>query len=314
MKVKPDTVYNIFLIAICTCLTLSNLQAQSLEPFEVNDDWVGKIREAAPSSPTVKPLEKRRMLVFSLHTGFYHWSIPHVNQVIKVLGEKSGAFDVELTTDVRKFSSKSLEAYDAVLLNNACSIGPRRDLILDALEKDERLSQKEREELAAKLEASLIEYVSNGGGLMLVHGSIVMQNNSEAFSDMAGGSFDYHPPQQEMTLELFDPDHPLVSAFNGATFTHVDEPYMFKNAYDEKNFRPLLYFDATRITDKREEVEGNISYVSWIKRHGKGRVFYVSPAHNAQSLEDPRMLKFYLDGAQYVLGDLTCDDSPAELK
>jgi hypothetical protein len=39
-------------------------------------------------------------------------------------------------------------------------------------------------------------------------------------------------------------------------------------------------------------------------------VFYVSPSHNAQSFEDKRLLKFFLDGAQYVLGDLECDDVP----
>ncbi|MEM9326907.1 MAG: hypothetical protein AAGA85_14670, partial [Bacteroidota bacterium] len=74
-----------------------------------------------------------------------------------------------------------------------------------------------------------------------------------------------------------------------------------------------LYFESSKLTNKKKPIEENIKYVSWIKRHGEGRVFYVSPSHNAQTMEDPRMLKFYLDGAQYVLGDLICDDSPAEL-
>ncbi|NOR75818.1 MAG: ThuA domain-containing protein, partial [Draconibacterium sp.] len=56
-----------------------------------------------------------------------------------------------------------------------------------------------------------------------------------------------------------------------------------------------------------------IKYVSWIKRHGKGRVFFVSPSHNAQSFEDVRLLKFYLDGIQYVTGDFKCDDTPIKL-
>ena len=70
--------------------------------------------------------------------------------------------------------------------------------------------------------------------------------------------------------------------------------------------------DTSKLTQKIKEIDEKIKYVSWIKRCGKGRVFYVSPSHNAQSFEDSRLLKFYLDGAQYVLGDLKCDDSPAK--
>ena len=58
-----------------------------------------------------------------------------------------------------------------------------------------------------------------------------MQNNSLDFSEMVGGSFDFHPLQQEINVKLFDPKHPLVTSFEGKGFTHYDEPYFFKNAY-----------------------------------------------------------------------------------
>jgi type 1 glutamine amidotransferase len=149
---------------------------------------------------------------------------------------------------------------------------------------------------------------------MLLHGAIVVQNNSRAFSEMTGGSFDYHPKQQRMHVKEVDRKHPLVKAFKGNGFTHVDEPYFFKNAYFEYNFRPLLYIEVDKLEDVRKAVDSNINYVSWIKRHGKGRVFYSSPSHNAQSLDNPELLQFYLDGMQYVVGDLKCDDSPISNK
>jgi type 1 glutamine amidotransferase len=161
---------------------------------------------------------------------------------------------------------------------------------------------------------NLLKYVKRGGGLMVVHGAIVMQNNSIPFSEMVGGSFDYHPPQQEVVLELAEPNHPMLKAFAGKPFVHIDEPYLFNKAYAKKNFRPLLYMETSKLTKnkKHKDFDENIKYVSWIKKHGKGRVFYVSPSHNAQSFEDSRLLKYYLDGVQYVLGDLKCDDSPAK--
>ena len=60
---------------------------------------------------------------------------------------------------------------------------------------------------------------------------------------------------------------------------------------------------------RQKQVEADVRYTAWIKKHGKGRVFYCSPSHNAQSFEDARMVRFLLDGIQYTLGDLKCDDS-----
>ena len=143
-----------------------------------------------------------------------------------------------------------------------------------------------------------------------MHGAITVQNNSKEFSKMTGGSFDYHPKQQEMHLKEVDANHPMVQAFKGKGFTHVDEPYFFNNAYSDYNFRPLLYIEADKLEGTKKEVTDNTIYVSWIKRHGKGRVFYSSPSHNAQSMDNPELLQFFLDGMQYVVGDLKCDDSP----
>ncbi|CAZ97190.1 ThuA domain-containing protein [Zobellia galactanivorans] len=113
-----------------------------------------------------------------------------------------------------------------------------------------------------------------------------------------------------MHVKEVDPKHPLVQAFKGNGLTHVDEPYFFNNAYFDYNFRPLLYIEIDKLEGMKKEVDEKVNYVSWIKRHGKGRVFYSSPSHNAQSLDHPELLQFFLDGLQYVVGDLKCDDSP----
>ena len=300
------------LISISIILLAFSTKAQQKE-FVCTNEWVQKIEKLAPAKAEVQPKKQHKVLVFSLFTGYNHWVIPHTNEVMKVLGEKTGAFDVEVSTDIYKFEKKNLKNYDAVVLNSTCSAGQRRNLFLDVLDKDEKLTDEQRKSKAAELEENLINYVKKGGGLMVIHGAIVMQNNSMPFSEMVGGSFDYHPVQQEITLELCEPNHPLVKAFEGKSFVHTDEPYLFNKAYAKKNFRPLLYMDTSKLTKKNKEIDEQIKYVSWIKKYGKGRVFYVSPSHNAQSFENSKLLKFFLDGAQYVLGDLKCDDSPAKL-
>ena len=149
---------------------------------------------------------------------------------------------------------------------------------------------------------------------MIMHGAITVQNNSAEFSKMTGGSFDYHPKQQEMHVKEVDANHPLVQAFKGDGFTHIDEPYFFKNAYFDYNFRPLLYIELDQLEGLQHPVDQKVTYVAWIKKYGKGRVFYSMPSHNAQSLENPELLQFFLDGMQYVVGDLKVDDSPMEIK
>ncbi|HET8737003.1 MAG TPA: ThuA domain-containing protein [Pricia sp.] len=302
---KPFLV--VFLITVTTTF------AQQREPFEITDEWLAKIESLAPAEPSVKNVEKKKVLVFSKATGFHHWCIPHNNAMLKILAEKSKAFEIHIGYDIEKFEKNNLKKYDAVVLNNSNPKGPERNLFADLLKENTSFTDEEIQTKAADYEKNLIDYVANGGGLMLLHGAIVVQNNSPEFSKMTGGSFDYHPKQQKMHVKEVDSDHRLVQAFKGNGLTHVDEPYFFKNSYFEYNFRPLLYIEVDQLEGVKHQVENNVNYVSWIKKHGKGRVFYSSPSHNAQSLENPELLQFFLDGMQYVVGDLKCDDSPIKI-
>ena len=284
--------------------------AQQIEEFKITEEWLAKIEQMAPSETTVKNVSKKKVLVFSKATGFDHWTIPHNVEMLKILGKKSNAFEVHIGYDIESFDKKNLKKYDAVVFNNCNPAGPKRDLFWDLLQKNTNLPDEEITALSKQYETNLLDYVAKGGGLMILHGAITVQNNSKEFSKMTGGSFDYHPKPQEMHVKEVDTNHPLVQAFKGNGLTHVDEPYFFNNAYFDYNFRPLLYIEIDKLEGMRKEVDEKINYVSWIKRHGKGRVFYSSPSHNAQSLDHPELLQFFLDGMQYVVGDLKCDDSP----
>ncbi|MCM4162517.1 MULTISPECIES: ThuA domain-containing protein [unclassified Arenibacter] len=297
---------------LITFLFIGTLSAQGLQEFPISEQWLAKITSLAPTAPRVKA-DVKKIMVFSQHTGFDHWTTPHNNEMLKILATKSGAFQITIAKDIASFDKRNLKQFDAVILNNSNPAGPKRDLFWDLLKKNSNLDDRRIAELAAQYERNLMDYVSKGGGLMILHGAITVQNNSKEFSKMVGGSFDYHPKQQEMHLKEVNPDHPMVRAFKGKGLTHVDEPYFFNNAYSDYNFRPLLYIEADKLEGLRKEVSDNTIYVSWIKRHGKGRVFYTSPSHNAQSMDNPELLQFFLDGMQYVTGDLKCDDSPIKI-
>ena len=232
------------LLVLMMLINTTNLWAQGQKPIKLTDTWKAEIKALAPDAPRVEPGKKHKVLLFSLFTGFNHWVTPHTDAVIEILSEKTGVCEVYQTKDVAWFTPDWLKYFDAVILNNNCSIGPKRDLFYDALKKA-GLPEDQCSAKAAELEKNLIDYVAQGHGLLSLHGAIVMQNNSMAFSEMMGGSFDYHPAQQPVRLELVDASHPLVQAFDGNPFIHVDEPYLFKNAYAKLNFRPLLSMDLS---------------------------------------------------------------------
>ena len=50
--------------------------------------------------------------------------------------------------------------------------------------------------------------------------------------------------------------------------------------------------------------------MSWIRRHGKGRVFYTGLGHGPDVFSNARVLEHLLAGIQYALGDLAADDAP----
>ncbi len=299
-----------FTSILLTLLLYVSGHTQSMQEIKITEEWLSKIEKLAPSETTVKNVGKKKVLVFSKATGFDHWTIPHNAEMLKILGKKTNAFEIHIKYDLEQFEKKNLKQYDAVVFNNCNPSGPDRDLFADLLRQNTSLSDMEIKKMAPKYESNMLNYVRKGGGLMILHGAITVQNNSLEFSKMTGGSFDYHPKQQEIHVKEVDLNHPLVKAFNGKGLTHFDEPYFFKNAYSDYNFHPLLYMEVDKLEGLKEAVDEKVIYLSWIKRYGKGRVFYSSPSHNAHSMEQAGLLQFFLDGLQYITGDLECDDSP----
>ena len=292
-----------------------SLRSQSLPEVKLDNSWLVKIHELAPDAPSFPITKKKNILVFSLHTGFDHWVIPHTEEMLKIISEKSGAFLVTGSKDISMFETKNLREFDAVILNNTCSKSDHRNLFWDKLRADSDADSAQLMKKALEMESNLIQYVEKGGGLMVVHGGVTTLNKSRAFSRLVGASFDYHPPQQPIQVRLVDPAHPLVQSFPKEGFNHVDEPYFYNNAYSDLDFRPLLYFNNTEITDQRKNElrsEGK-TYLAWIRSQGKGKVMFCSPSHNAQSFENSDILTFFLNGLQYVVGDVDCDDSPINL-
>ena len=212
-------------------LFLSQLTlGQDLEIVPLNEAWKQKIQDLAPKQTRFPSSSPKKILLFSLHTGFEHWVIPHTAEVIQILGSNTKQFDVVASKDIQQFEKANLAEYDAIILNNTCSKPDHRHLFWDQLRAESTADSALLMAKAQGFESNVLEFVKKGGGLLLLHGGITTLNNSQKFSELVGASFDYHPPQQSIQVKLEDPSHPLVAAFPKEGFSHVDEPYFYKNA------------------------------------------------------------------------------------
>ena len=72
----------------------------------------------------------------------------------------------------------------------------------------------------------------------------------------------------------------------------------------------LLSLDGSKMNLKRNDGRKEFYPISWVSPYGKGRTFYCSLGHRNEIYYNPLVLKHYLAGFQYALGDLDGDGSP----
>ena len=188
-----------------------------------------------------------------------------------------------------------LRRFDAVFLNN--TIG---DIFSTAAVRD-----------------GFASYIAGGGGLIGNHATTVTATDWKEFGDILGGRGASHRMTDErVSITVEDSANPITRVFGAGPFEYADEFFRFQPPYSRENVRVLLSVDPIRTNLNQGRCFGrcyrddNDYPVAWIKRYGKGRVFYTTLGHNPYVFEDSKMLAFFLAGIQYALGDLTADDTP----
>jgi type 1 glutamine amidotransferase len=261
-------------------------EARGKAPSEAD---IKKLAEGIPTKATAKPKCERKMLVLNLCHDFYHNSIPLIDAALVMMGEKTGAYKATISSDLKDLNAENLKQYDAICLNNTTQL---------KIEDDQK--------------AALLDFVKSGKGLIGIHAA------SDNFADwpegaaMVGGLFDGHPWGGGGTwaVKIDEPNHPLNKSFGGKGFMCKEEIYKIKGAYSRDKMRVLVTLDMEHGVNKMGREDGD-NAISWIQPVEKGRSFYSSFGHNNAVVQTPSILQHWLDGFQYALGDLKCDDSPS---
>jgi type 1 glutamine amidotransferase len=139
------------------------------------------------------------------------------------------------------------------------------------------------------------------------------------FDKLIGGFFKFHwSDPQLITVKIDDPKSPLTAMFHGQEFEIHDETYTFgMDTWSRQNLHILTSIDYDKMSDadkaKEDYPRADHDYgLSWIRREGKGRVFYEAHGHSERVYAIKPMLEHVLAGMQYALGDLKADDTPSK--
>lgn len=276
------------------------------QTIAVKEEAIAKIAAALPANAPAKPAKVRKVLVFSKTAGFRHGSIGVGAVSLTELGKKTGAFEVTHSEDESVFENDSLSEFDAVImLNTTGEIFRPKDWPGDKTE------QKKAQDREARLKGNLLAFVREGKGLAGMHSATDTYKKWKEYNDMMGGAFVSHPWHKKVPLKNLDPRSPVNAAFSAEGFEVTDEIYQFRDDTALRgDRRMLLELDADKM-DLSKGSRGDRGYpVSWIDTYGRGRVFYCSLGHRDEIFWNPAVLKHYLAGIQYALGDLEADATP----
>ena len=238
------------------------------------------ILAAAPSPRgSAQTPRKGRLLYLTLSAGFKHDSVPMSRDVVTEIGQKSGAFDVTLANDVAPFNSGNLKNYDAVMFYTTGEL-PMND------------EQKQ----------ALVNFVRSGHGFVGVHSATDTFYMWPDYLEMIGGYFNDHPWHQNVTVDVVDPNNPIVSGL-GPSFQINDEIYQISD-FQYRDSHVLLKLDPSSVDLNNGRVRRRFYSwpLAWTRSYGQGRVFYTGLGHEQAVWKDPRYQGMLLNAIKWAMG------------
>src|SRR5205823_9725071 len=150
-------------------------------PIPVSQAAVGAMMAALPSTPGLKPLRPRKVLIFA-HTGaggFVYASIPLAAKTIEALGNQGGLWTTTVSYNAGDINTNNLKQYDAIFLDSTTGC------FLD--DKDPSVTAERR--------SALLEFVRSGKGIAAIHAATDAYHTdclaAAAAANGGGGSPDF---------------------------------------------------------------------------------------------------------------------------
>jgi type 1 glutamine amidotransferase len=159
--------------------------------------------------------------------------------------------------------------------------------------------------------AELLAFVRGGKGFVAAHTGLTALESWPEFGEMLGGQFSGHPITGAGRVINEQPGFPAVKHFP-ATFAFNDEFYLPKTQSREK-VDVLLRLDTSEV-ERQGVAKGSDYPLAWAKTYGKGRVFYSSLGHAADTWDNRDVAQMYFEAIKWALGLTEGDVTPRPSK
>jgi putative membrane-bound dehydrogenase-like protein len=123
-------------------------------------------------------------------------------------------------------------------------------------------------EIAPEQEQALLDYVAGGKGFIPLHCASYCFLNSPKYVELVGAQFDRHTTGVFRT-ELAETSHPVTAGYH--PFESWDETYVHRRHSEDRT-----------ILEYRTDRTGREPW-TWVRSHGKGRVFYTAWGHDSRT-------------------------------
>src|SRR6266480_332580 len=191
-------------------------------------------------------IAKHKVLYLTHSAGFKHDVLPLSEQILKHIGERSGAFEVTATQDCSVLSRDGLKPYDAVVFYTTGELP-----ISDA--------QK----------AAFLDFIRSGKGFVGIHSATDTFYKWPEYGELIGAYFDKHPWHKDVTINVEDAKHPATRHLE-RTFKITDEIYQFKD-FSRSRVHVVLSLDATSVELNKPAVHRTDKdfALAWWRNYGK---------------------------------------------
>ena len=239
--------------------------------------------------PSYSQAPKRVLAWADTLTGYQHDSISHALATMERLGRESGAFELYIRTDSQWITREPV----ALPARNARNLN-----YFDAIfyfGTGDNLTPRQKQDLLAFVH-------EDGKGFIGAHTGDDAFFEWPEFAEMVGGWFDGHPwGVFEAPVIVEDAKFPAMRHLP-ARFTIKDEIYQHKN-FSRDKIHVLARLDASKLDYTKPNIhrEDRDFPVAWSKMYGKGRVFYATFGHAAETWDDPRVQKLYVEAIKWAL-------------
>ncbi|EON77064.1 putative secreted glycosyl hydrolase [Lunatimonas lonarensis] len=163
------------------------------------------------------------------------------------------------------------------------------DLIGENLNKyDALLIYANHEVLPKEQEDALKAFLALGKGLIPLHSATGCFKNSDWYIETIGGQFASHG-EGEFAATIVNPSHPVMKGIT--PFTTWDETYVHQRINPDMELLMV-----------REE-NGKKEPYTWVRRVGKGRVFYTAFGHDERTWKQRGFLDLMANGVKWAMGE-----------